>query len=569
MGLKINKYMLSVFLAACLWGMAGIFVEAAHSVSLSEMQLVLGRAAFTALIIGLIIIFKDGKLFKIRFKDILIFMLSGLGSIVLFNYSYYTTMRLSTYSVAAILLYTAPFFVIIFSFVFFKEALNLRKVISLFVAFLGCMLVTGVLGSANKISAKALIFGLLTGFGYALYTILSNILIKKGYQTLTITFYTFLFAAIFSIPLIDFKETVTVLSKTPKAILVLCLMALLNTVIPYLLYTTGLKGVEASVAPIIATVEPVVATFVGLFLGQGLTILGVIGILLVVSSIIILNLNHYKVKANAKINLALSILSKREDGYHILDTVMQTVSLFDVLRFYPSKKISVVYKNCEIPQEKSIVYKAAKLFFEYTGIEKGIKITVKNNIPMSAGLGGGSADAAATLVALNKMFSAGLTDETLKELAVKLGADVPFLISGGTARAEGIGEILTEIAPLKDGYFVLAKGDIKPSTKEMYEKIDNMKTEKPDIDALVKALENDGLIENYLENSFEVIWADSKIKARLQKLDNGKVFLSGSGPTFVCYFRGKKSAKKAFKMLKREKINCYFAVPCEKSVIIE
>ena len=119
MSLRFNKYIFLIFSAACLWGMAGIFVEAAHSVALAEMQLVFGRALFTSLIIGLIILFKSVSLFKIKFKDIWIFAFSGFGSIVLFNYSYYTTMRLSTYSVAAVLLYTAPFFVMIFSLLFF------------------------------------------------------------------------------------------------------------------------------------------------------------------------------------------------------------------------------------------------------------------------------------------------------------------------------------------------------------------------------------------------------------------------------------------------------------------
>lgn len=569
MGLKVNKYIISVLCAACLWGMAGIFVEAAHSVSLGEMQLVFGRAFFTALLIGIIILFKGLALFKIKLKDIWIFALSGFGSIVLFNYSYYTTMRLSTYSVAAILLYTAPFFVMIFSLLFLKEALSIKKLLSLFVAFFGCMLVTGVFDSANRISGKALFFGLLTGFGYALYTIFSNALINKGYKTLTITFYTFLFAAVFSLPFIDLRATTATFTHTPKAILVIFVMALFNTVIPYLLYTTGLKGVEASVAPIIATIEPVVATFVGLFLGQKITVLGVIGIVLVLFSIILLNIKYYKVRANAKINLALSILSKRDDGYHTLDTVMQTVTLCDVLRIFPAKKTKVIYKNCVIPEEKSIVLKAANLFFEHTGIEKGAKIFVENRIPMSAGLGGGSADAAATLVALNQIFSAELSDETLRELALKLGADVPFLISGGTARAQGVGEILTDITPLTNGYFVLAKGDIKPSTKEMYEKIDNMQTEKPNIDALVCAINNNNDIEQYLENSFGMIWKDSKIKQRLEAIPDCKVFLSGSGPTFVAYFKDKDKALKAFRALKKEKINCYFAKPCENSVVIE
>jgi len=569
MKLKINKHPLFILLAATMWGMAGIFVEASKSVRISEMQLVFGRALFTSIIIGGIIIFLDKSLFKIKLKDLWIFGLAGLSSIVLFNYSYYTTMRLSTYSVAAILLYTAPFFVLIFSVFLFKERLNVRKVLSLVIAFSGCCLVSQIFNPSNRISAKALIFGLLTGFGYGLYTIFSNILLKKGYKTFTITFYIFLFAAVFSLPFIDAKNTVICMAITPKALCVVFLMAIFNTVIPYLLYTNGLKGVDASIAPIIATVEPVVATVLGLFYNQRITVSGAFGILLVLSSVVLLNLKTNKVYANAKINLALSVVGKREDGYHTIDTVMQSINLYDTLRFFPCNSIKVIYKKYKIDEQSSLVFKAAKLFFETTGIKDGVKIIVDNNIPMSAGLGGGSADAAATLVGLNRIFSANLSNSKLEEMALKLGADIPFLITGGTKRAEGIGEVLTALPTFEKGYFVLAKGDKKPSTAQMYKRLDSEEIIKPDINALTEALKNDEDIDKYLENSFSVIWEESLVKARLLKFDDCKIFLSGSGPTFVAYFKDKRKAKKAYHQLKRERIEAYFTKPCDNSVIFE
>ncbi len=568
---RLNKHFLLVFLAAALWGLIGIFVDAAEKFKISEMQLVFGRAIITSAVIGVVILFKDRSLFKIHLKDIWLFILAGIISIILFNYAYFKTIHLSSFSVAAVLLYTAPFFVMFISAFLFKEKLTSKKLTSLLVAFIGCCFVTGVFSEGNRLSSTALVFGLLTGFGYGLYTIFSNLLLKRGYKTLTIIFYVFLFAGLFSIVFIDFGQTATLIFSDFGAFSVVFLMALFNSVIPYILYTAGLTGVEPSVAPIIAMVEPVVATIVGIFYNQKLTVFGAFGIVLVLSAVSILNIKNLNIKAYAKINLSLGILGKREDGYHLIDTVMQNISLYDRISISPSNKLQVISKNTEIAKEDNIVYKAAKLFFKETEIKSGAKIRLVKKIPYPAGLGGGSADAAAVLLGLDKLYNTNLSYNKLCEMALTLGADVPFFIRGGCQRAEGIGEVLTNIKPLKKGYFVLALVGQKPSTKEMYQKIDNMDLEIPNTEKIISAIENDNLFllsENTV-NSFLPIWEGNSIKSRLLKSDALSVSLSGSGPTFFALFENKKQAKALFKELKKENINAYLVKPVGVGVEIE
>ena len=265
-------------------------MRTAGKYGLTEMQLVFLRTLFSALVLGIILIIKDKSLFKIKLKDLWLFVAAGILSIVLFNFCYYKTMSLTSLSVAAVLLYTAPFFVVIMSVFIFKQRLTLKKCAACVTAFFGCCLVTGALGTGEKLSAAALAFGLLTGFGYSLYTVFSRLLLDRGYNSYTITFYTFTFALFGCIPFTDFKSAASVCANAPAVIPVAFLMAVINTVIPYLLYTVGLCGVDASIAPIIAMVEPVVATLIGAAVyGEALTLSGVAGILVVLASVFVLN----------------------------------------------------------------------------------------------------------------------------------------------------------------------------------------------------------------------------------------------------------------------------------------
>lgn len=289
---KINLNMLLILAAASLWGTAGIFVRNVEKYGISEMQIVLLRAFFSALVIGIFMLIRDKKLFRIKVRDIGIFAAAGIFSIVLFNFCYYKTMALTSLSVAAVLLYTAPFFVVIISLFLFKQPLTLKKCAACVIAFAGCCLVTGVFGSGQRICVSALIFGILTGFGYSLYTVFGKILLDKGYHSLTVTFYTFVFAFCASLPLSDIGGICISFKEAPAGIAVVFSMALINTVIPYIMYTAGLTGVDQSAAPIIAMIEPVVATVIGaLLFDERLTASGGVGILLVLLSVFILNFN--------------------------------------------------------------------------------------------------------------------------------------------------------------------------------------------------------------------------------------------------------------------------------------
>lgn len=566
---KLNIHSLCILLAAILWGTAGLFVRTLQDFEFTQMQLVFARAFVSALLLGIIILIKDVTLFKIRLKDIWLFAAAGVFSIIMFNYAYYTTMSLTSLSVAAVLLYTAPFFVVIISVPLFKEKLNSRKVSACLIAFVGCCFVSGLFDSSHRISPKALFFGLLTGFGYSLYTVFGELLIKRGYKTLTITLYIFLFAAIFTAPVINVADTVKYCASEPKALITIVLMAIFNTVIPYIFYTVGLSGVDPSVAPVIATVEPVAATVLGAAVyKEAISIYGIIGILLVLSSVAILNSKRIRIVARAKINLTLAVTGKREDGYHLIDTVMQSVTLADRITVVPAEKIEVFCDNQgEISGEKNIAFKAATLFFEKTGICGGAKIRISKHIPLAAGLGGGSADAAAVLLALNRLFDAGLSEKEMEKMALSLGADVPFFIKGGTQRAEGIGERLTVLSDFKGGYFILAKAGEKPSTGEMYKRLDSEQTPEIAVGLAVEAL-NKGEIGSacFHGNSFDTVWKNELLKERLSELDPVASSLSGSGPTRFAYFKTRHSALKALKQLKSDKIECFLVRPCKKAI---
>lgn len=276
-----------------------------------------------------------------------------------------------------------------------------------------------------------------------------------------------------------------------------------------------------------------------------------------------------KIKANAKINLSLSVLGKRFDGYHELDTVMQSISLNDTVYIEKSDKITV---ECgEFGGEDNIAFKAAEAFFKASGINAGAKIKIEKRIPSAAGMGGGSADAAAVLVGLDKLYEAELSYERLLSVAVKLGADVPFLIRGGTARAKGIGELLEPLKPIGGCYFLIAKGENKPSTGEMFRRLDSAKYNKPDIEKTVSALNSGDLsaVFSSLDNSFAALWQESHVKAELLKTDADGVSLSGSGPAWFAVYRDKEKAVAAEKALKALRIPVFICEPQNKSLIFE
>lgn len=276
-----------------------------------------------------------------------------------------------------------------------------------------------------------------------------------------------------------------------------------------------------------------------------------------------------KIKANAKINFSLSVCGKREDGYHLIDTVMHSVDLYDTVIIKIADNINVACGD--LSQEENIAYKAAKLFFEAAKINGGCEIKIEKQIPLSAGLGGGSADAAAVLLGLDKLYNTNLSYETLCGMALKLGADVPFFIKGGCMRSEGIGEILTPAVSLKKGYILLAKADLKPSTGEMYRRLDSQDTVLADTKAVLSAIENNDLsaLSKSLYNAFETVWPMSAVKSALLKTEAIAVALTGSGPTWFAVFDDIKKAETAKMELESKKIPCWLCRPCECSIEFE
>lgn len=278
-----------------------------------------------------------------------------------------------------------------------------------------------------------------------------------------------------------------------------------------------------------------------------------------------------KIKANAKINFSLGICGKRQDGYHLIDTVMHSVGLFDEIEIEKACDIKIFCDNETIKPQDNIAYKAALLFFETVNVFGGAKIKIFKNIPTSAGLGGGSADAAAVLCGLNKLYKTNLSEEELCKMAVKLGADVPFFIKGGCQRAEGIGEILTPCTPLKSGYLLLAKADKKPSTAQMYSLLDAKETVLPKTEKVINAIkENDlDLLSKYLYNAFETVWQESSLKEKLLSFSPISVSLTGSGPTFFALFDQKSKAQAVCDKLIKEGIECFVTNPQESAIIFE
>ena len=262
-----------------------------------------------------------------------------------------------------------------------------------------------------------------------------------------------------------------------------------------------------------------------------------------------------KVKAYAKINLMLDIISTRKDGYHDLFMIMQSINLYDTVTISEtkSKKITITCNIDDIPlDEKNIAYKAADAFFKANKIKnKGINIDIVKRIPHQAGLAGGSADGAAVLVALNELLGTNLSDDELCDIGVKIGADVPFCIKGGTLLAQGIGDVLHKVKPLRKCFILIAKPDYGVNTGKAYALFDsNGKIHTPDKFGMLCAMQNRDLNEicAKMENVFEqFIEVPNKVDIKEVMRNNGALggCMSGSGPTVFGIFDEKEKAEKA------------------------
>ena len=272
-------------------------------------------------------------------------------------------------------------------------------------------------------------------------------------------------------------------------------------------------------------------------------------------------MERISINAMAKINLGLDVLRRRENGYHDVKMIMQTVNIYDTLDFVKLQESKIVVKTdtMELPtDENNLIYKAAKLLFEKCGVIEGVEITLTKRIPIAAGMAGGSTDAAAALVGINTLFDLNLSMDELKEIGVKIGADVPYCIEGGTALSEGIGEILTKLPDAPDCFVVVAKPEISVSTKYVYENLHaNELKYHPDIDGMVKAIrENDldgvckrmeNVLETVTETKYPVI---SELKKLLKDAGAENSLMSGSGPTVFAIFKEEEIANRALEAVK-------------------
>lgn len=269
-------------------------------------------------------------------------------------------------------------------------------------------------------------------------------------------------------------------------------------------------------------------------------------------------------RAYAKINLGLDVIDRLENGYHVVKMVMQTVGIYDVLTLKKIPEgIVVTTDNGELPtDDNNLIYKAARLMREAYDITEGVSIHLEKNIPIAAGMAGGSTDAAATFWGMNELFNIGATMEELQKLGVKVGADVPYCIMGGTALAEGIGEILSPLPAPPECFLVVAKPAINVSTKYVYEHLDAEGVEKhPDIDGMIEALRDGDLqgIVSRLGNVLETVTVKkhdiiSTIKQCMLKQGALGSLMSGSGPTVFGIFTDAEYAQKAKAEIERQQL---------------
>ena len=284
-------------------------------------------------------------------------------------------------------------------------------------------------------------------------------------------------------------------------------------------------------------------------------------------------MNSIQLKSRAKINLSIDVLGKREDGYHLVEMIMQTIDLFDKIKIFSLKEDTIIIESnsLDIPLDSTnIVYKAADLIKKQYNIKEGVKIIIEKNIPIAAGMAGGSSNAAAVLVGLNQLWQ-------LKLLGLKLGADVPFCIGGQTALAENIGEKLTKIDGLSENIFILVcKPELFVSTKEIYEEIDSKIIEKRPNNKLLIQLLKENKIQQIADNMYNVLEEVTRerypvieeIEKIMMENDALGSMMSGSGPTVFGLYINREDAENCKNKLLKKFSQVYIVKSHNKGVEI-
>lgn len=276
-----------IITAGILWGTLGIFVRRINSCGVSSMSIVFLRTFITAAAVFIGTAIFDRRQLKIALKDIWIFVCLGLFSLTMFNFCYFSAVSMMSLSVAAILLYTSPLFVMLISAAVFKEKITKRKLAAIAASLIGLPLVTGI-GSADSVTPLGVLFGIGSAIGYALYSIFTRAALNKGYSALTITGWGFAFAAFFSAFAADLGAVGNMFVTAPSMILYVIFFAVTASILPYILYSQGLKGMENGKAAVIASIEPVAATLFGIALyGEYPSPMAVAGIILVLAALVL------------------------------------------------------------------------------------------------------------------------------------------------------------------------------------------------------------------------------------------------------------------------------------------
>lgn len=292
----MNRAFIYIFIGATLWGTIGFFVKKLYNYGFSPMEVVTLRVVFAAIILLIYLQIKSPASLKLKkISDIKYFLGTGIISIIFFNYCMFKTMELATIPISAALLYTAPAFVIILSYFLFRERITIHKAVALFLTINGTAFVVGFIPfQMNSIPLLTILIGLGSGLGYALYSIFSKFALRK-YTSLTITTYTFVTAAIVLIPFFPFKEKFTELLQF-DVLLNAFALGIFPTAVAYIVYTYGLNRTEASKAAIIATVEPIVATLIGIFVFlEPFNIFQIFGMMLIILAVIIIQFHSKKI----------------------------------------------------------------------------------------------------------------------------------------------------------------------------------------------------------------------------------------------------------------------------------
>ena len=287
---------LMIVTAGTLWGTIGLFSRALNDVGLDSFQITEARCMITAVGLLLILAAWNRDFLKIDLKDSWMFVGTGICSIVVFNILYFQTAQLVSLSMTAVLLYTAPCFVLIFSVLIFHERLTAQKITALAFAFAGCVFTAGIIGGSGDFNMLGFVMGVGSGITYSLYSIFGKFALRK-YHALTVTFYTFLFAGVALLPFCAPWHIVEVAARLDEGLWYMLGLGIMITLVPYFLYTQGLRGLDAGVASVIAFIEPMVATIAGFIVyDEEVTFFSMLGIAMILFSVILLNFDRGRLR---------------------------------------------------------------------------------------------------------------------------------------------------------------------------------------------------------------------------------------------------------------------------------